>query len=508
MATPPEKLASSLAVLQELQERGGVAIRSRDLSRTHRERLCREGFLQEVIKGWYIPARPDTQEGESAAWYASFWQFCAGYLHHRFSRDWCLAPEISLALHTGNRTVPHQLVVRSPRARNRATDLLYGSSLLDVRATMPKEVDVVEVDGLRLYTLPAALIACSPAYFTRNPTDVRAALLMVHDASELLDRLLEGGHSTIAGRLAGAFRNVDRERIADELVAAMRVAGYEVRVADPFATPTPVPLSPRERSPWVNRIRLLWQEMRAPVLDQLPAAPGLPREPEAYLQRVGEIYANDAYHSLSIEGYRVDPELVERVRTGNWNPDARAADREQRNALAARGYWQAFQSVKESIRQVLQGKNPGEVADADHATWYRELFAPSVVAGLLRPADLAGYRGGPVYIRRSMHMPPDPEAVRDAMPALFDLLRTEREPAVRVVLGHFFLVYLHPYIDGNGRMARFLMNLMLAAGGWPWTVIPVAQRDAYMAALEEASVRHNIVPFAELLADLTDAQGG
>ena len=373
---------------------------------------------------------------------------------------------------------------------------------------MPREADVVEVEGLRLYTLPAALTACSPTYFARSPTDVRAALLMVHDASEVLDRLLEGGHSTIAGRLAGAFCNIGRERIADELVAAMRVAGYAVRVADPFATPTPVPLSPRERSPWVNRIRLLWQEMRAPLLDHFPAAPGMDGEPEAYLRRVGEIYANDAYHSLSIEGYRVDPELVERVRTGNWNPDTRAADREQRNALAARGYWQAFQSVKESIRQVLQGRNSGEVADADHATWYRELFAPSVMAGLLRPTDLAGYRVGPVYIRRSMHMPPDPEAVRDAMPALFDLLRSETEPAVRVVLGHFFFVYLHPYVDGNGRMARFLMNVMLAAGGWPWTVIPVERREEYMAALEEASVRHNIVVFAELLAALIDKQEG
>ncbi len=508
MATPSEKLATSLAVLRELQGRGVVAIRSRDLSRTHRERLRREGFLQEVIKGWYIAARPDEPEGESAAWYASFWQFCAGYLHHRFADAWCLAPEVSLALHTGNRTVPRQLVVRSPRARNRATDFLYGTSLLDVRATMPEERDVIELDGLRLYTLPAALIAASPACFGRNPTDARAALLMVHDASEVLDRLLEGGHSTIAGRLAGAFGNIGRERIATEIVATMRAAGYDVRVADPFAAPAPVVLSPRERSPWVNRIRLLWQEMRPPVLDRFPAALGLARDPEAYLRRVGEIYANDAYHSLSIEGYRVGPELVEQVRGGRWNPEAHAADREQRNALAARGYWQAFQRVKESIRRVLRGENPGEVADLDHAAWYRELFAPSVAAGLLRPADLAGYRSGPVYIRRSMHMPPGPEAVRDAMPALFDLLRSETEPAVRVVLGHFFCVYLHPYIDGNGRMGRFLMNLMLAAGGWPWTVIPVARREAYMAALEEASVQQNIVPFTELLAELIDEPGG
>jgi len=73
---------------------------------------------------------------------------------------------------------------------------------------------------------------------------------------------------------------------------------------------------------------------------------------------------------------------------------------------------------------------------------------------------------------------------------------------VRVVLGHFVFVYIHPYLDGNGRMGRFLMNLMFASGGYPWTVIPVQQRQAYMAALEQASVDQNIGPFADFLSGL------
>jgi hypothetical protein len=58
---------------------------------------------------------------------------------------------------------------------------------------------------------------------------------------------------------------------------------------------------------------------------------------------------------------------------------------EQRNAMAARGYWQAFQAVQKSLEKLLNGDNQGEVADADHGTWYRELFAPSVTIGLLKP---------------------------------------------------------------------------------------------------------------------------
>ena len=50
--------------------------------------------------------------------------------------------------------------------------------------------------------------------------------------------------------------------------------------------------------------------------------------------------------------------------------------------------------MKGSLRRVLSGDNPGAVADGDHGLWYRELFAPSVTAGLLKAANLAGYRNG------------------------------------------------------------------------------------------------------------------
>lgn len=502
MATPSEKLAQSLEVLHELQARGTVAIRAADLSRVHRERLLKNGFLQEVMKGWYIPARPDEAKGESTAWYASFWGFCAAYLQERFGRDWCLSPEQSLSIHAGNRAVPRQLLVRSNKARNRATPLPHDTSVFDMRASMPAQEDTVELDGLRLYSVTAGLIACSAGFFENNPTDARTALAMVRDASDVLAKLLEGGHSTIAGRLAGAFRNIGRDRIADEILKTMRAAGYDVRESDPFETRLALELPARVVSPHVNRIRLMWQQMREPIIERFPESPGLPNDIDAYLQRVEDVYVTDAYHSLSIEGYRVTPALIERVRGGDWNPDLNEEDKRQMDAMAARGYWEAYEAVHDSVGRVLRNENPGTVADEDHGAWYRALFAPSVAAGLLRPADLAGYRSDQVFIRRSMHVPLDKDAVRDAMPTFFELLSTEDNPGVRVVLGHFVFVYIHPYMDGNGRMARFLMNVMLAAGGYPWTVIPLEKRDAYMAALEEASVRQNIAPFTEFLAGL------
>ncbi len=504
MARPQEKLAESLEVLRELQERGTVAVRSRDLSRTHRERLQSSGFLKEVMKGWYIPSRPDETPGDSTSWYASFWDFCGAYLKERFDEDWCLSPEQSISLHTGNRTVPTQLLVRSPKGGNKPTALPHETSLFDVRLALPKAGNIVEKDGLRIYSVPAALVACPERFFRQASTDVRAALAMIKDASDVLAILLEGGHSTIAGRLAGAFRNAGRERIADQILRTMKNAGYTVLEADPFENASLAVLDTREASPYVNRIKLMWEAMREPIIEEFPASPGLPKDTDAYLRHVEEIYVTDAYHSLSIEGYRVSAALIEQVRSGAWNPDDDETDRDHRNALAARGYWQAFQTVQESLEKILGSENPGSVVDEDHSKWYGELFAPSVVAGIIEAVDLAGYRNGPVYIRRSMHVPPPREAVRDCMPAYFELLKQENHPAVRVVLGHFIFVYIHPYMDGNGRMGRFLMNALLASGGYPWTVIPVDKRDVYMAALEAASVHQNIVPLSRFLTNLVD----
>jgi len=193
-------------------------------SRTHRERL--------LAKGWYIPSRPDEAEGDSTAWYALFWRFCAAYLEERPGGEWSLSPEQSLSLHAGNWRVPRQLVVRSPGASNKVTGLPHGTTLLDLRAALPAIGDRVEKEGLRMFSAESALIACSPHYFSKNSTDVRAVLPTIRDASGLLARLLEGGHTVIAGRLAGAFRNIGLDRTADDIVKTMSAAGYDVREND------------------------------------------------------------------------------------------------------------------------------------------------------------------------------------------------------------------------------------------------------------------------------------
>ena len=250
-----------------------------------------------------------------------------------------------------------------------------------------------------------------------------------------------------------------------------------------------------------KRLRTMWEDYRDTVLDAFPATPGSPADRTCYLQAMDRLYPSDAYHSLSIEGYRVSDELVKRVRSDLWRAESDAADRESRDTLAARGYWQAHRKVRQDITEILDGAPPGELAQREHAGWYRQLFQPCITAGFLTEIDLVGFRNDAVYLRGSQHVPPRWETLRDAMPTLFELLVAEQEPAVRAVLGHFLFGYIHPYPDGNGRVARFLMNAMLASGGYPWTVIRVDDRAAYLAALEAASVESNIEPFAQFVAE-------
>jgi len=508
MATPSEKLAQALSELQKLQKDNDIAvIKASNLKTAHKRLLKANGFIKDVIKGWYISTRPDEKDGDTTSWYMSFWDFAAMYLNGRFGEEWCLSPDQSLMLHSGNRIIPTQLLVRSPKANNNIVQLLHGTSILDYKLDIPGNDSRVNLNGLQVYSLESGLIAVGTDFYNRHAIDARTCLAMVKDASLLLAKLLEGGRSVIAGRLAGAFRNIGNDRIAGTILKTMKSVGYDIREDDPFAEKLPEHIfAVRETSPYVSRIKLMWHQMRDVVVENFPKSRALPTNVKAYMKEVDEHYAEDAYHSLSIEGYRVTPQLIERVRGGNWNPDGDEADKEARNAMAARGYYQAFQAVKESIRKILAGENPGEIADTDHPDWYRELFAPSVAVGLVKPADLAGYRNGQVYIKGSMHTPLDSEAVRDAIPALFELLRNEENAGVRAVLGHFIFVYIHPYMDGNGRIGRFLFNTMLASGGYSWTVIPVEQRDAYMAALERASVDGDISDFARFLGALVDAE--
>lgn len=497
MASLEELLATSLNALKELQkEKDFMIIKSSEISRVHLKRLVDNNFLKQIIKGWYIVTNPGSLPGDSTAWYASFWSFIARYAEDRYGNNWCLSPEESLSIYSGSTLIPTQVIIRAKDARNKMLPLIPPTSIFNLEASIPGHPDTNNRYQLNLYSLPEALVMCSPTMYLKDPLTMRASLAMVKDSSDILKILVDNGQTTRAGRLAGAFRNIGRVAFADEIIGTMKRMGFDIREEDPFEEVITVQLS---LSPYATRLRLMWQNMREDVMQHF-SSPKCNLNGKEFLARMEAQYKLDAYHSLSIEGYRVTDELIDKVKNGKWKPDG--DDLNQKNALAARGYWQAFQKVKMSVSDIFEGMDAGDILSRDLSVWHQEMFMPCVTAGIIKPSDIVGYRTHQVYIRNSKHTPLPSTALLDAMTTLFELLKEEKEASVRAILGHFMFTYIHPFMDGNGRVGRFLMNTMLASGGYDWVIIPVEKRDVYMDALEKASVEGNIKPFVEFISSL------
>ena len=497
-----EKLASSLERLTQAQG-GRRVLQSSDLSRTHRDRLVQEGFLRQAAKGWLFVSNPADPPDDATGWYGCFWEFCVRWCENRFGDAWHISAEGSISLHAGVDAAPQQVIVRSPKASNNCIDLPHGTSLLyvQIRGDLDPADVIVDEHGRRLLKAEAALVRAAEKFFQTHDIAVKTVLVQIDDSSDLLRRLLRGAHTIVAGRLAGAFRAVGRDDVADDLLEVMRSAGHRVRETSPFKNVSPVLVLRSADHPAATRLGSMWESFRETAASIMPATIGIPNDVDAYMADVDERYQIDAYHSLSIEGYRVSQHLIDRVRTGTWNPSSDHGDSDERDAMAARGYWQAFQLVRNAVEEVARGSDSAKIIRDRHQTWFRALFAPSVTIGLVDDNDLVGYRNQTVFLRGSRYVPMRWEAVPEAMERFFGLLADEEEPAVRAVLGHFFFVFIHPYQDGNGRMARFIMNTMLAAGSYPWTVIRVEDRSEYMQSLQTASSDQNIEPFANFLAE-------
>jgi hypothetical protein len=100
--------------------------------------------------------------------------------------------------------------MRIPTSNN-ITSLVHNTGILEVKSVLPPAKELQVLDGQRVYTLPYALANAKPRVYINHPADMRTALALVRDASDLLSPLLEGGHTAIAGRLAGALRRIGRD---------------------------------------------------------------------------------------------------------------------------------------------------------------------------------------------------------------------------------------------------------------------------------------------------------
>jgi Fic family protein len=120
--------------------------------------------------------------------------------------------------------------------------------------------------------------------------------------------------------------------------------------------------------------------------------------------------------------------------------------------------------------------------------------------------DNAGrFRSVPVMISGSRHVPPQPWQLDQLMEDYFNGYVERKIPLHPILLAanmHERLVSIHPFIDGNGRTARLIMNLILLQHGFPIAIIhgDMASRLAYYHALEKCNLQDDTSDFHALIA--------
>lgn len=124
----------------------------------------------------------------------------------------------------------------------------------------------------------------------------------------------------------------------------------------------------------------------------------------------------------------------------------------------------------------------------------------------INEGNAGNYRNIKVFISGTEYVPPIPDKVPALMKKFVDnipALRKEHHPVEFAALLHKEIVAIHPFVDGNGRTVRLLMNLALLQEGYVVTIIPPIRRSDYIAAIVKGQVPpKDDKPFITLIAEM------
>ncbi len=164
-----------------------------------------------------------------------------------------------------------------------------------------------------------------------------------------------------------------------------------------------------------------------------------------------------------------------------------------------------------SLREHLEATNHSHAIDAVNALIRKKpaqlsshdlLRIHGLILKSIDDVNAGRYRNVPVRISGSAVVMPNPLKVPDLMQAFLQWLTAKNSlhPVAFAGEAHYRLVTIHPFVDGNGRTARLLMNLLLLMRGYPPAIIRTRDRVAYIGALERAQLGGARADFDALVA--------
>jgi Fic family protein len=164
--------------------------------------------------------------------------------------------------------------------------------------------------------------------------------------------------------------------------------------------------------------------------------------------------------------------------------------------LEALDHYDAIRYVRELAREQTAPVTESDVRNLHHLVVSRS--RPDIAG---QYADLARY----VRTETGQHMFPSAVEVPALMADFAAWLREQPGTPETSFAAHRRLVDIHPFNDGNGRVARLLMNLILIRGGYPPVAIRPEDRVAYIRALQKAQAGEGAEDFTRLLYGRLDA---
>src|SRR3989338_4816059 len=124
-----------------------------------------------------------------------------------------------------------------------------------------------------------------------------------------------------------------------------------------------------------------------------------------------------------------------------------------------------------------------------------------IILSKIDEANAGRYRSVPVRIAGSNVIMPNPLKVTELMNKFIVFINSVKEihPVTMASKAHYKLVSIHPFVDGNGRTARLLMNLLLMQQGYPPAVIRKEDRQRYINSIEKAQLGGSLDDFFTLM---------
>ncbi|MEQ2202698.1 hypothetical protein XENOCAPTIV_012653 [Xenoophorus captivus] len=216
----------------------------------------------------------------------------------------------------------------------------------------------------------------------------------------------------------------------------------------------------------------------------------IPKGNSALRRVMEETYYHHIYHTVAIEGNTLTLSEIRHIIETRYAVPGKSLQ-EQNEAI---GVDAAMKYINTTLLSRSGAITVGEILEIHRR-----------VLGYVDPVEGGRLRTSQVFVGH--HIPPHPKDLQRHMDELVQWLNSEEalqlHPVEYAALAHYKLVYIHPFVDGNGRTSRLLMNLVLMQARYPPITIRKEQRAEYYATLDTAN-EGDVRPFIRFIAKCTE----